>query len=89
MLECEPVAKSDKLLRLTIDIGKEKRQVASGIAKYYKPEELINKKLILVENLKTAVLRGVKSQGMILASGEDDVRVVFIDDSVPTGTKVR
>ncbi len=89
VLECENVPKSDKLLKLTIDIGKEKRQVASGIAKYYKPEELINKKIILVENLKTAVLRGVKSQGMILASGEDDVKVVFIDDSVPAGTKVR
>ncbi len=87
--ECVPVEKSDKLLKLTVDIGSEIRTVASGIAKFYKPEDLINKKIILVENLKPAMLRGVKSEGMILASGEDDVKVVFIDDSVPVGTKVR
>lgn len=89
VLECENIPKSDKLLKLIVDIGEEKRQVASGIAKYYKPQDLIGKKIILVENLKTAVLRGVKSQGMILASGENDVKVVFIDDSVPVGSKVR
>ncbi|MGI6717486.1 MAG: methionine--tRNA ligase [Eubacteriales bacterium] len=90
ILECESVPKSDKLLKLTVDIGTETRQVASGIAKYYKPEDLIGKKIILVENLKTAVLRGVKSQGMILASGDEKagVKVVFIDDSVPVGAKV-
>ncbi len=89
VVTCEPVPKSDKLLKLIVDIGNETRQVASGIAKYYKPEELVGRKLILVENLKTTVLRGVKSQGMILASGEDDVRVVFVDDAVPVGAKVR
>lgn len=90
VLECEPVPKSDKLLRLVIDIGSEKRQVASGIAKYYTPDDLIGKKVVLVENLKTAILRGVKSQGMILASGDEKtgVKVVFIDDSVPEGSKV-
>ncbi|MBO4501992.1 MAG: methionine--tRNA ligase [Clostridia bacterium] len=90
VLECEPVPKSDKLLRLVVDIGTEKRQVASGIAKYYKPEDLIGKTVILVENLRSAVLRGVKSQGMILASASgDDVKVVFLDDSVPAGAQVR
>lgn len=86
---CEPVPKSDKLLKLTVDIGSEVRTVASGIAKFYKPDELVGKKIILVENLKPAMLRGVKSEGMILASGEDDVKVVFINDSVPAGTKIR
>lgn len=86
---CEPVPKSDKLLKLTVDIGTEMRTVASGIAKFYKPDDLIGKNIILVENLKPATLRGVKSEGMILASGEDDVKVVFIDDSVRPGTKVR
>lgn len=86
---CESVPKSDKLLKLTVDIGSEVRTVASGIAKFYKPDDLIGKKIILVENLKPAMLRGVKSEGMILASGEDDVKVVFIDDSVPAGTKIR
>ncbi|HBL84957.1 MAG: methionine--tRNA ligase [Clostridiales bacterium GWF2_38_85] len=89
VLECEPVPKSDKLLKLIVDIGTEKRQVVSGIAKYYKPEQLIGKKIILVANLKPAKLRGVESNGMILTSGEDDVKVVFIDDSVPNGATVR
>ena len=90
VLECEPVPKSDKLLKLTVDIGAEKRQVASGIAKFYRPEDLVGRTVILVENLKSAVLRGVKSQGMILASDcGGDVKVVFLDDSVPAGSKVR
>ncbi len=88
ILTCEKVEKSDKLLKLTVDIG-EVRQVVSGIAKWYKPEDLIGKKIVLVSNLKPAMLRGVESNGMILASGEDDVKVVFIDDSVPVGSKVR
>ena len=88
ILTCEKVEKSDKLLKLTVDIG-EVRQVVSGIAKWYTPDDLIGKKIILVSNLRPAVLRGVESNGMILASGEDDVKVVFIDDSVPVGSKVR
>lgn len=88
ILTCEKVEKSDKLLKLTVDIG-EVRQVVSGIAKWYTPDELIGKKIILVSNLRPAVLRGVESNGMILASGEDEVKVVFIDDSVSVGSKVR
>jgi methionine--tRNA ligase beta chain len=88
ILTCEKVEKSDKLLKLTVDIG-EVRQVVSGIAKWYAPEDLIGKKIILVSNLRPAMLRGVESNGMILASGETDVKVVFIDDSVPVGSKVR
>lgn len=89
--ECEPVPKSDKLYKLTVDIGTEKRQVASGIAKHYTCEQLVGKKVVLVENLKSAVLRGVKSSGMILASddGNGGVKVLFVDDSVPVGSKVR
>lgn len=91
ILTCEPVEKSDKLLKLTVDIGKEVRQVASGIAKFYQPNDLLGKKVILVENLKPAILRGVESAGMILASEDNDhnVKVVFADDSVPVGSKVR
>ncbi|MBQ1934873.1 MAG: methionine--tRNA ligase, partial [Clostridia bacterium] len=88
ILTCEKVEKSDKLLKLTVDIG-EVRQVVSGIAKWYAPDELIGKKVILVSNLRPAVLRGVESNGMILASGGDEVKVVFIDDSVPVGSKVQ
>ncbi|MBQ2848012.1 MAG: methionine--tRNA ligase [Clostridia bacterium] len=89
--ECEPVKKAKKLLKLTLDDGTgDPRTVASGIAKWYKPEELIGKSVILVSNLKPAVLCGVESQGMILAAdvGEDDVKVIFVD-GVPAGSKVR
>ena len=89
ILECEPVPKAKKLLKLQIDLGYEKRQVVSGIAKYYTPDELVGKKVIVIVNLKPATLCGVESRGMLLASGEDDVKVVFIDDSVKCGERVR
>ena len=89
ILEAEPIPKAKKLLKLQIDLGYEKRQVVSGIAKYYKPEELIGKKVCVIVNLKPAKLCGVDSFGMILASGEEDVKVVFIDKSVKNGDRVR
>jgi methionyl-tRNA synthetase len=88
---CEPVKKAKKLLKLTLDDGSgEDRIVASGIAKWYKPEDLIGKTIVLVANLKPAVLCGVESNGMILAAevAEDDVRVLFLED-MPAGCKVR
>ena len=87
---CEPVPKSDKLLKLQVEVGEEKRQVVSGIAMCYKPEELIGKTVILVSNLKPAKLRGVESQGMILAADAPDggCKVVFVD-GVPSGTTIR
>ena len=89
ILECEPVPKAKKLLKLQIDLGYEKRQVVSGIAKYYTPAELIGKKVCVIVNLKPAKLCGVDSYGMILASGEEDVKVVFIDKDVKNGERVR
>ena len=89
VIECEPVPKAKKLLKLKLDLGYETRQVVSGIAKYYKPEDLIGKKVIVVANLEPAVLCGVESQGMILASGEEEVRVVFLSDDTPLGERVR
>ena len=89
--DCVPVKRAKKLLQLTLDDGTETpRTVASGIALYYKPEQLIGKKVIIVSNLKPAVLCGVESHGMILAAdaGENDVRVIFVDD-LPTGAKIR
>ena len=89
--DCVPVKKAKKLLQLTLDDGTENpRTVASGIALYYKPEELIGRKVILVANLKPAVLCGVESHGMILAAdaGENDVKVIFVDD-LPEGAKIR
>lgn len=89
---CEPVKKAKKLLKLTLDDGSGvDRTVASGIAKWYTPDELVGKKVIVVSNLKPATLCGVESQGMILAAdaGEDDVKVVFLDSSIPNGSKIR
>ncbi len=85
---CEPIKKAKKLLKLTVFDGVKERTVASGIAKYYKPEELVGKKIILVSNLAPAKLCGVESCGMILAAtcGED-VRVIFVD-GMPAGAKI-
>ena len=65
------------------------RQILSGIHKWYKPEDLVGKKLIVVANLAPAKLCGVESQGMLLASGEEEVRVVFLDPETPLGERVR
>ena len=85
---CEPIKKAKKLLKLTVFDGANERTVASGLALYYKPEELIGRKVILVSNLKPAKLCGVESCGMILAAtcGED-VKVIFVDD-MPAGAKI-
>ena len=91
VVECVPVKKAKKLLQLTLDDGTgSTRTVASGIAKWYKPEDIIGKSVILVSNLKPAVLCGVESCGMILAAdaGEDEVKVIFVD-GIPAGSKVR
>lgn len=90
IIACEPVPKAKKLLKLQLDLGYEKRQVVSGIAECYKPEELIGKKIIVVANLKPVTLCGVDSFGMILASGEGKaIKVVFLDDAVPVGQRIR
>lgn len=91
VLECEPMPKSKKLLKFKLDLGFETRQVLSGIAKYYKPEELIGKKLVMVANLKPRVMCGEESNGMILAAGghdSDNVKVLFADDGAGVGDRV-
>ncbi len=88
---CEPVKKAKKLLKLTLDDGTANpRTVASGIALWYKPDELVGRNVIVVSNLKPATLCGVESQGMILAADcdENDVKVIFVDD-MPVGAKIR
>lgn len=89
ILECEKVQKAKKLLKLKVDLGYETRQVVSGIAKWYAPEDLVGKKIILVANLAPAKLCGIDSEGMILASGEENVRVVFLDKDTPLGERIR
>ena len=88
ILECEKVPKAKKLLKLKVDLGYEQRQVVSGIAKWYAPEDLIGKRVILVTNLRPATLCGIESNGMILASGEETVRVVFLDPNTPLGERI-
>ena len=90
--ECEPIKRAKKLLKLQLDDGFEGgRQVVSGIAPWYKPEDLIGKKVVVVANLKPARLCGEESCGMILAADVDDktVKVLFVDDSIPNGSKLR
>ena len=88
--ECEKVPKAKKLLKLQLDDGFGTRQVVSGIAKWYEPDDLIGKKVIVVANLSPAKLCGVESQGMIVAADiGEDARVIFVDKDIPNGSKLR
>ena len=88
---CEKIKKAKKLLKLQVDDGRGGRQIVSGIATWYTPEELIGKKIVFVANLAPAKLCGEESQGMILAvdAGENDVRVLFLDSDIPNGSTIR
>jgi methionyl-tRNA synthetase len=90
VITAEPVPKADKLLKLQLDLGFEQRQVVSGIAKFYTPEQLVGRKVICVTNLKPVKLRGEQSQGMILAASEgDQLTLATVPDSMPNGAKVK
>ncbi|WP_066227572.1 methionine--tRNA ligase [Metabacillus fastidiosus] len=90
VLHAEPIKKADRLLKIQLDLGYEKRQVVSGIAKYYKPEELVGMKVICVTNLKPVKLRGELSQGMILAGSKDgNLALATVDSSLPNGSQVK
>ena len=90
VIACEPVKRAKKLLKLTLDDGSgAERTVASGIAQYYTPEQMVGKTVVVVANLKPATLCGVESCGMILAADTaDGIKVVFLD-SVEPGSKIR
>lgn len=87
--ECKKHPDADKLLVSKINLGKETRQIISGIADYYSPEEFVGKKVIVVANLKPAKLRGVESQGMVLAGETKDLLEVINVENLPNGTKIR
>lgn len=90
VLSAERVPKSEKLLKLQVDLGGEQRQVVAGIGKKYTPEELIGRRVVIVANLKPAKLMGVESQGMVLAAGDADVKeLVTLMSDVDPGTKVK
>lgn len=90
VIAAEKVKKTDKLLKIQLDLGYEKRQVVSGIAKHYDPEQLVGKKVICVTNLKPVKLRGELSQGMILAGSNDDsLTLATVEAGLPNGSQVK
>ncbi len=90
ILSAERVPRSDKLIRLQVDLGGEPRQVVAGIGKKYEPEALVGRTIVVVANLKPAKLMGIESQGMVLAAGDKDVvELVTFSDDVPPGIKVK
>ncbi|TAJ25150.1 MAG: methionine--tRNA ligase subunit beta, partial [Nitrospirae bacterium] len=90
VLSAERVPKSEKLLKLQVDLGSEQRQIVAGIGKKYEPEKLVGKKIVIVANLKPAKLMGIESQGMVLAAGDKDVGgLVTILEEIDAGTKVK
>ena len=91
ILEVERIEKADKLYKLTVDLGTEKRTIVSGLVKYYTPEQLLNKQVVVVANLKPVKLRGVESQGMLLAASDDVVKLLTLDSnegSLENGTSI-
>ncbi len=89
VLEAEKVEGADKLLKLQIDIGSEKRQIVAGIAQHYTPENIVGKKIIVVKNLKPAEIRGIKSNGMLLAATKKkDLTLLTLDRDMPVGAKI-
>ena len=90
VVKCEPVPKAKKLLVSQIKIGAQTRQIVSGIAKYYKPEEMVGKKVAVITNLKPCKLCGVESQGMILAAGDDEgnLSVMTVDRDIVSGSEI-
>lgn len=88
ILAAEPVPKTDKLMKIQVSLGDEERTVVSGIAKHYKPEDLIGKHVVLVANLKPAKLRGVMSHGMLLAASKGD-ELQIVETIMPVGSKVK
>ncbi|KOO48240.1 methionine--tRNA ligase [Viridibacillus arvi] len=90
VIACEKMPKADKLLKLQLELGYEQRQVVSGIAEYYKPEELVGRKVIVVANLKPVKLRGELSQGMVLAGSKDGIlTLATVDEKLENGAKVK
>ena len=90
VLEAERIEGTDKLMKLQIDLGEEKRQLVAGVATSYEPDALIGKRIIVVANLKPAKIRGVESQGMLLAADfEGRPIVASFDEAIPPGTQVR
>ena len=90
VLEAERVPKTDKLLKLTIDTGMDKRVIVSGIAEYYSPEDMVGKQICILANLKPRVIKGIESKGMILMARQNDGKMRFItpEESLVNGAEI-
>jgi methionyl-tRNA synthetase len=90
--QAERVQGARKLLRLEVDLGQEQRQIVAGIADWYQPEELLGKRIVIVANLEPATIRGLQSQGMLLAAGGRaegaDLGLLVVEREIPPGTRV-
>ena len=89
VLTAERVEGADKLLKLSIEVGAEKRPLVAGVAQYYTPEEIVGKTIVIVANLKPAVIRGVESAGMLLAAkAGKQLKLVTVDGDMPSGASI-
>jgi methionyl-tRNA synthetase len=92
IVAAERVSGADRLLRLEVDLGSERRQLVAGIAAFYAPEALVGRKIVVVANLQPARIRGLESQGMLLAAGGRAagaaLGLLSVDDAIPNGTRV-
>lgn len=89
IIECEKVENADRLLKLKVNFGLETRQIVSGIAEFYQPEELIGKKCPFVTNLKPRMLKGLESQGMIMAAKDgENFSLLEINTAIKNGTRI-
>jgi methionyl-tRNA synthetase len=91
VVSAERVPGATKILKLTIDIGERQITTASGIAQHYQPEELVGRRVVVVANLQPAVIRGIESQGMILAASQEGGKTVLVApaEGIPNGSKVK
>jgi len=90
VIQAERIEESEKLLKLQIDLGGEKRQIVAGVAKFYQPENLVGKEIVVVANLEPRMIFGLESQGMLLAADVNGKPVLLKpDEEVPPGTKIK
>jgi methionyl-tRNA synthetase len=91
ILRCEPVAKSEKLLKLQVEIGTEERQIIAGIARHYRPEDLVGRLVVVVANLRPATIMKEESHGMVLAASAPDGTLVLVSpvSEIPSGATVK
>lgn len=90
ILKAEPIAGADKLLQMEVDVGSEQRQIVAGIAEHYAPDSLIGREIVVLVNLEPRVLKGMESQGMLLAADDSGAPVLLSPDrEVPPGSIVR